>query len=601
MFRGPLHAHADLPEGRAADSQLVLRRLLALILPYRLALLTIPLLGVVVAAASALAPLLTGIAFDQFIARDDIAGLVRTVLLLVGVYTAGMLARAAQSYQMGWIAQRVLARLRSDIFAAIQRQSLRFFDHHESGDLQSRLVNDVDVINTLLGQGLVQAFAGLLGITGVLIGMFSLNWRLALASCLVIPLMFATTNTFSNLARQAFRRARETIGDVSANLQEDIAGVKVAQAFNRVEINRARFAERNRANRDANIGASAVTAAFFPAMDVLSTLAISIVVGYGGWMVIAGQASLGMIVAFLGYVQQFFWPIQQLGQLYTQAQSALAAAERIFELIDEPVDMLPPAHPVRLERVAGRIQFEDVEFAYEPDHPVLQGVSFVAEPGQTIALVGPTGAGKTTIVSLIARFYDVTAGRITLDGIDLRDLDPIDLRRQMGIIPQNSFLFSGSIRDNIRYGRLEATDAEIEHAARLARADDFIRRLPAGYDTPVGERGKNLSQGQRQLIAIARALLADPRILIMDEATSSVDTRTEQLIQQALTELLKNRTSFVIAHRLSTVRNADLVLVVNDGQIVERGTHRELLERNGLYAELYRRQFRDADLAAAHS
>jgi ATP-binding cassette subfamily B multidrug efflux pump len=601
MFRGPLHAHADLPEGRAADSQLVLRRLLALILPYRLALLTIPLLGVVVAAASALAPLLTGIAFDQFIARDDIAGLVRTVLLLVGVYTAGMLARAAQSYQMGWIAQRVLARLRSDIFAAIQRQSLRFFDHHESGDLQSRLVNDVDVINTLLGQGLVQAFAGLLGITGVLIGMFSLNWRLALASCLVIPLMFATTNTFSNLARQAFRRARETIGDVSANLQEDIAGVKVAQAFNRVEINRARFAERNRANRDANIGASAVTAAFFPAMDVLSTLAISIVVGYGGWMVIAGQASLGMIVAFLGYVQQFFWPIQQLGQLYTQAQSALAAAERIFELIDEPVDMLPPAHPVRLERVAGRIQFEDVEFAYEPDHPVLQGVSFVAEPGQTIALVGPTGAGKTTIVSLITRFYDVTAGRITLDGIDLRDLDPIDLRRQMGIIPQNSFLFSGSIRDNIRYGRLEATDAEIEHAARLARADDFIRRLPAGYDTPVGERGKNLSQGQRQLIAIARALLADPRILIMDEATSSVDTRTEQLIQQALTELLKNRTSFVIAHRLSTVRNADLVLVVNDGQIVERGTHRELLERNGLYAELYRRQFRDADLAAAHS
>ena len=601
MFRGPLHAHADLPEGRAADSQLVLRRLLALILPYRLALLTIPLLGVVVAASSALAPLLTGIAFDQFIAHDDIAGLVRTVLLLVGVYTAGMLARAAQSYQMGWIAQRVLARLRSDIFAAIQRQSLRFFDHHESGDLQSRLVNDVDVINTLLGQGLVQAFAGLLGITGVLIGMFSLNWRLALASCLVIPLMFATTNTFSNLARQAFRRARETIGDVSANLQEDIAGVKVAQAFNRVEINRARFAERNRANRDANIGASAVTAAFFPAMDVLSTLAISIVVGYGGWMVIAGQASLGMIVAFLGYVQQFFWPIQQLGQLYTQAQSALAAAERIFELIDEPVDMLPPAHPVRLERVAGRIQFEDVEFAYEPDHPVLQGVSFVAEPGQTIALVGPTGAGKTTIVSLIARFYDVTAGRITLDGIDLRDLDPIDLRRQMGIIPQNSFLFSGSIRDNIRYGRLEATDAEIEHAARLARADDFIRRLPAGYDTPVGERGKNLSQGQRQLIAIARALLADPRILIMDEATSSVDTRTEQLIQQALTELLKNRTSFVIAHRLSTVRNADLVLVVNDGQIVERGTHRELLERNGLYAELYRRQFRDADLAAAHS
>ncbi len=592
MFRGPLHVDS-LPEGKAANSGAVARRLFAMMLDYPIRMAVVPLLGIVTGATGALAPYLIGRIFDQFIAHEDVAGLTRTTVILVIVYALGLLARITQSYQMGWVSQQVLYRLRTQIFQALQRQSMAFFDRNESGDLQSRLVNDVDVINNLLGQGLVQAIAGVLGLLGILVGMFLLNWRLALASCIVIPIMFFTTSVFSQMARRAFRKTRETIGDVSANLQEDIAGVKVAQAFNRVEINRSRFAERNRANRDANVGASAVTSAFFPAMDLLSTIAISIVAGFGGYLVINGQASLGVIVSFLSYVQQFFWPIQQLGQLYTQAQSALAAAERIFDLVDLPVDMTDPPRPVQIDRIEGRVVFENVHFAYDPSHPVLHGIDFSVEPGQTVALVGPTGAGKTTIVNLVARFYDVTEGRITIDGVDVRDMSMASIRRQMGIVPQNSFLFSGSIRDNIRYGRLDASDAEVEEAARLARADEFIRKLPRGYDSPVGERGKNLSQGQRQLIAIARALLADPRILILDEATSSVDTRTELLIQQALEQLLRNRTSFVIAHRLSTIRNADLVLVINDGLIVERGTHQELLARGGLYADLYRRQFRD--------
>ncbi|MGH2459640.1 MAG: ABC transporter ATP-binding protein [Chloroflexota bacterium] len=593
MFRGPLNV-SDLPEGKAADTGAIARRLFDLMLEHRVKLFAVPAIGLIGALSSALAPYLIGRIFDEFIAHEDVAGLTRTVLILVGVYCLGAVARIAQSYLMGWVAQQVLYRLRERIFGALQRQSMRFFDRHASGDLQSRLLNDVDVINNLLGQGLVQAIGGLLGIGGILVAMLVLNWRLALASCIVVPLMFFVTNFFSTLARRAYRKTRETIGDVSSNLQEDIAGVKVAQAFNRVELNRSRFAERNRANRDANVGASAVTAAFFPAMDVLSTVAISIVAGYGGYLVITGQTTLGIIVAFLGYVQQFFWPIMQIGQLYTQAQSALAAAERIFQLVDEPVDLEDPANPRELGRVSGAVAFENVDFAYDPEHLVLRDVDFSVLPGQTVALVGPTGAGKSTIVNLVARFYDVTTGRVLIDGHDVRDVTMASIRSQMGIVPQNSFLFSGSVRDNIRYGRLEATDDEVSAAARLARADDFIRRLPKGYDSPVGERGGNLSQGQRQLVAIARALLADPRILILDEATSSVDTRTEMLIQQALAQLLQNRTSFVIAHRLSTIRNADLVMVINDGQIVERGTHPELLARGGLYAELYQRQFRDS-------
>ncbi|MHB1416812.1 MAG: ABC transporter ATP-binding protein [Chloroflexota bacterium] len=590
---GRFHGSADTIDAKPMNTIATTKRLLGYMAPYWRRLLVVVALMVLAAAAGAAAPALIGLAIDDFIATKDGSGLTLVMLVLLATYVVGLVARTIQSYLMGWVAQRSLAGLRTSIFRALQGQSLKFFDKHETGDLMSRLVNDVEVINTLLGQGLTQTIGSVFGLFGVVIAMLVLDLRLALASFVVLPLMFVATRFFSDWARRAFRETRQTIGDVSANLQEDIAGVRVAQAFNRTSLNRQRFAQRNAANRDANIGANAVTSAFWPAMDVLSTISIAIVAGFGGYLAINGQATVGVVVAFLGYVQQFTFPIQQVGQMYTQAQSSLAAAERIFELLDTPVELNDAAEAKALRPIEGNVKFEGVSFAYDPGHPVLNNVSFEAKPGQTVALVGATGAGKTTIANLIARFYDVSSGRVLVDGTDIRAATTASLRRQMGIVPQNSYLFSGTVGDNIRYGRLEATDEEVEAAAKAVNAHAFISQMPQGYNTPVGERGGNLSQGQRQLIAFARAILADPRILILDEATSSVDTRTEVLIQQALAKLLQNRTSFVIAHRLSTVRNADLVLVVEAGRIVEHGTHRDLLARGGAYADLYRRQFRD--------
>jgi ATP-binding cassette subfamily B multidrug efflux pump len=604
--RGP-----SFEKEQAQDAGKALRRLLGYFKPY-LGLVALASALVVVASLIEVAsPYLIGVAVDQFIDPKGVgrpawlawlapqairpaAGLTRVMLLLLALYLLRWGAMSSQSFLVNVMGQKLLLQMRTQILSRIHTLSLKFFDEREAGDLMSRLVNDTQVINQVFSQGVMRLIGDSLTLSGIVVTMFTTKWDFALVSFAVLPLVLLATSAFARRARTAFRRTRETIGRVSSELQENISGVREVQAFSRERENVAEFRQVNRANRDANVQAQTLTSAFPSALSVMSSAALAIVLGYGGWSVIRhpNQVSIGMVVAFMAYVQGFYRPIQMLSMLWTQLQSALAGAERIFELLDTPPLIVDAPGAVDLPPAEGRIVFDHVDFYYKPEEPVLKDVSLVAEPGQIVALVGPTGAGKTSVVSLLMRFYDVVGGSITIDGHDIRQVKQASLRRQIGIVLQDTFLFSGTIMDNIRYGRLDATDDEVIEAAQLANAHDFITRLPDGYQTDIGERGHNLSQGQRQLIAIARAILADPRILVLDEATSSVDTRTEQLIQQALGQLLQGRTSLVIAHRLSTIRNADQVLVLEKGEIVERGTHATLMERQGRYYELYMSQFR---------
>ncbi|MFQ5407785.1 MAG: ABC transporter ATP-binding protein [Anaerolineales bacterium] len=542
---------------------------------------------------------------SSLVDADRIAGLGGLILRIVGLYVGGALLTGLSFYTLNVAGQYVLRKLRVDVFAHLHRLSLGYYTEHEAGDLMSRITNDTEAIGQALNFALINVTRGALLIVWIIYNMITLNLPYALISLTIVPAMVIVTVWFSNQARKAFRVSRVEMGGVNANLQETISAVREVQAFNRAEENIENFKLTNAANRDANIRAVSYTSALAPTLEAFSFLALAIVVGTGGIILLRGETlfgttvSLGLVVTFLAYAQRFNQPIQQIAVLWANVQNAIAGGERIFGLLDVEPQVQDRRGARDMPSIRGIIELDNVCAAYKPDEPVLADVSLRAEPGQTVAIVGPTGAGKTTIANLIPRFWDVTGGAVKIDGIDVRDVRVGSLRQQIGIVLQDSFLFTASVMENIRFGRPDANDNEVIAAAKLARADTFIERLPDGYQTQLGERGSGLSQGQRQLISIARAALADPRILILDEATSSVDTRTERLIQKAFDKLLAGRTSIVIAHRLSTIRNADQVIVLDQGRIVERGKHAELLAKKGFYYELYMSQFRGDSKAAA--
>ncbi len=570
----------------------VVRRMLAYLKPHKWRMVAALLLTLVQSGLTLLTPYLIKVAIDQNITQGDMAGLVSISILLAITFILLFVVTSLQSYTLAWIGQHVLATLRGDLFRHLQRLPLGYHDRRIVGVTVSRVINDVAEINELLSQGIITLLGDSIVLVGIIIIMLGMSPKLALLTFIVLPLMVLATWLFSRQARRAFRETRSSVAAVVGDLAEDINGMRAIQAFTREKTSQDRFEQVNRENRNAYINAMNLSFIFLPAIEMLGMLATVIVLWFGGRFVMGAEVTLGIMVAFLAYVSRFFQPIQELSRIYTTFQSAMAGGEQVVNLLDTPVEIDDAPGAVPLPPVKGEIKLTNVSFKYRAELPdVLHQVNLHIPAGTTAALVGPTGAGKTTIANLIARFYEVSEGSITIDGYDIREITTASLHQQVRVIGQDPFLFSRTIAENIKYGKPGASDDEMILAAQQANANGFIERLPDGYQTRVLEGGVNLSQGQRQLISIARALLTDPRILILDEATANIDSVTEALLQDAIARLLKDRTAVVIAHRLSTVRNADRVHVIDDGRIVEQGTHAELLQRKGLYAQLYERQF----------
>ena len=595
---------------RAEDTRGTLLKLWRYLAHHRLSLIVTAILVVCSTGLNLLWPYLMGVAIDSSLQRGDLVELARVCGAMLVIFVFLSVLSWLQIYIMAGVAQETVAEIRRDLFGRVQLLPLRVFDQQAHGDLMSRLTNDVENINTVLSESITQLFSGVLMIVGVTIAMFWLNWMLALVTLLTMPpMVYLLLRLVVPRTRAGFRAQQETLGELNGWIEESVSGQRVIAAYGRQAAALATFDAANQSFRQASTQAQIYSGFVGPLNNFIYNTSLALIVAAGGTLAALGMATVGEIATFINYGRQFGRPLNELATLYNTIQAAIAGAERVFALMEEPSEFeedgaqasspalldaqqrMQARTPALREPFKGDVVLDDVSFSYVPGTPVLKHVSLHALPGQTVALVGPTGAGKTTIVNLLMRFYDVDSGSIRIDGADVRQIPKQELRRQLGIVLQDTYLFTGTVLDNIRYGRLDASEEEVVAAARLANADQFIHRLPQGYRTPLSERGSNISQGQRQLLAIARAILADPAILVLDEATSSVDTRTEQHIQEAMLRLMAGRTAFVIAHRLSTIREADQILVLRHGEIVERGRHGELLDLRGFYAQLYASQF----------
>ncbi|WP_049770067.1 ABC transporter ATP-binding protein [Caldicellulosiruptor obsidiansis] len=572
------------------DLKSTLKRLWIYFKEFKILLFGIFATVVIGAILQIISPLLIQKAIDGYIVPKKLDGLYKIVLAMIGIYLLNSLFAYLQGYGMMTISQKVVFKMRNELFAKLQRLPIKVFDTRAHGDLMSRLTNDIDVVTNTLNASLTSIFSSIITITGSIIVMLILSPLLTILTLTVVPLMFWFTNLIATRTRKLFSQNQKLLGSLNSIIEEDITGQKVIKVFTREAKEMQKFEKVNRELAKTGIKAQIFSGIIPPLMNLLNNLAFIIVAASGGFLALKGFITVGTIASFIQYARQFTRPLNELANQFNQIQSAFASAERVFEIMDE-VEETSFEDEIELQDIKGEVEFKDVWFSYTEGQPVIKNVSFKVKPGQMVALVGPTGSGKTTIVNLLSRFYDIDSGQILIDGIDIRRINRHSLRKKLGIVLQDTFLFSETVKENIRYGKLSATDDEVILASKMANAHEFIKHLPHGYDTVLTDNGMDLSQGQRQLLAIARAILSDPAILILDEATSNIDTRTEKLVQSAMLNLMKGRTSFVIAHRLSTIRNADLILVIYNGRIIEQGTHDELIAKKGFYYNLYMSQF----------